>query len=624
MSCVYSNEKREAIKSLDNLTIYRFLDQIEDCKSILNNEFLDPFVPTLLKNSRDNSKKYGLQTRERFVNALKGELNSEGFFRKQTNKISPEDWIFSKLEEILYLWAKSNFLYFDKIFTAYKESRPKNIEVNYHDKDFFEFLLVQNQKYLVSRETLCSYYRFCSFVDEEIEKKLKVCKSRLDILKNIKQDLKNNTSNEDLELLKKENKEIKNELESTKKDFLDIQNINETLKIENENLRNEVNTQKEDNYELQYQIENLSKKIQNIDNTDIEKMKESLIDKLKDKDYKLKELEYKLEELTSLESKNEKLMEKIKDIEKYKTFNVRELRNCLNDIEYTQILKEIILSDKNTLNFVANALNLKEEIINNDSKNVAATNEEVYTLKDEITNLTELRNQLLDDIANLEQQKFETNKNNKYQIEQNVNQEYKENNEEFKLNLKLFETNQNEDLQQVLIENDIFDEDEFEDLRQSKIIISNQYKDYENWMKAQTITFKPLIVAVDYDWTSYKEWFGYFDNSIFKPSTTLIADYYKFLVENQDIPFGVVVFKDFNKIIPEFYLESFFEKIKTNGYIDLIHPNSIVSDDDNIYKRIEKEDLFDRLKFVLIKSQDEDAFDIKDSFVKNIGAVKNA
>ena len=30
MICAYSDEKREAIKNLDNLAIYRFLDQIQE------------------------------------------------------------------------------------------------------------------------------------------------------------------------------------------------------------------------------------------------------------------------------------------------------------------------------------------------------------------------------------------------------------------------------------------------------------------------------------------------------------------------------------------------------------------------------------------------------------------
>ena len=72
--------------------------------------------------------------------------------------------------------------------------------------------------------------------------------------------------------------------------------------------------------------------------------------------------------------------------------------------------------------------------------------------------------------------------------------------------------------------------------------------------------------------------------------------------------------------LPEIYLEEFFGNIQLNGYIDLIHPSNNISNEDCLYSRIEKEDLFNRLKFVLIKSNDEDAFEIKDSFIKNIGA----
>ena len=197
MICAYSDEKREAIKNLDNLAIYRFLDQIQEGRKILNENILEPFVPKQLKNSKDNSKKYGLQTKERFVDALKGNL--EGWFSDSKNKkrVTPEDKVFIMLPEILLIWAKNNFLYFEKIMNNYKEKYGKESEIDLLGKDFFEFLLIQNQELLISRETLFSYYRFTSFIDKDIEKRLKNCKSRLDILKDIKKKI-NNISEEEL------------------------------------------------------------------------------------------------------------------------------------------------------------------------------------------------------------------------------------------------------------------------------------------------------------------------------------------------------------------------------------------------------------------------------------------
>ena len=601
MICAYSDEKREAIKNLDNLAIYRFLDQIQEGRKILNENILEPFVPKQLKNSKDNSKKYGLQTKERFVEALKGNL--EGWFSDSKNKkrVTPEDKVFIMLPEILLIWAKNNFLYFEKIMNNYKEKYGKESEIDLLGKDFFEFLLIQNQELLISRETLFSYYRFTSFIDKDIEKRLKNCKSRLDILKDIKKKI-NNISEEEL------NKNIE--------ELSKLQELLKTKEDENESLINEINSQKEDIYELQDQIKVLSEKQNFSNNTDIEKMKENLNNKIKEKDNKINELEYKLDEYSSFEQKNEELLDKINSLEKMKNFNIRQLRSDLNYSENVKTLKEIVFSDKNLLNSFIDVLNLKDEILN---KNIEIIDNDFNILKNEVSELTEQRNQLDTEIKQLKQDKIYYEQNaNSLNVNNIISDTVPTSNQP---KLKLFENNTNKNLKETLIDNDIFDEDDFDKLQNAQILISTKCTDYNNWKKNGNVTFKPLIVSVNYDWTSYKDWFGYFDsNNTFKPATTLIADYYNFVNDNENIPFGVVVFKDFNKIMPEIYLEEFFGNIQLNGYIDLIHPLNSISNEDYLYSRIEKENLFNQLKFVLIKSNDEDAFEIKDSFIKSIGA----
>ena len=85
----------------------------------------------------------------------------------------------------------------------------------------------------------------------------------------------------------------------------------------------------------------------------------------------------------------------------------------------------------------------------------------------------------------------------------------------------------------------------------------------------------------------------------------MIADYYKSIKLNPYIPFGMVIFNDFNKILPEIYLESFFQNLEIKGFLDLIHPDANVQKEYEIFKRIE---FLNNLKFVLVKSNAKDSF----------------
>lgn len=129
---------------------------------------------------------------------------------------------------------------------------------------------------------------------------------------------------------------------------------------------------------------------------------------------------------------------------------------------------------------------------------------------------------------------------------------------------------------------------------------------------SQHYCFDPLYIFPEYDWTSYNDWFGYFDNGTFIPSKTKISDYYKF-VKTENLPLGVIVFFDFNDILPEIYIESFVKNISFNGGIDLVHQNLIVDKKSEFFKHIE---LPDSLKFVFVKSKSSKAFEIPCSMKK--------
>ena len=103
----YPNEKVKIIQSFEDKYIINFLDEIKNGpgRSCLI-KILSPFVPTHLKHESDNSKKFGLETKERFCKALKG----IGRFTNSTNrkKTLPENGAFEMLSTIYSLFMETN------------------------------------------------------------------------------------------------------------------------------------------------------------------------------------------------------------------------------------------------------------------------------------------------------------------------------------------------------------------------------------------------------------------------------------------------------------------------------------------------------------------------------------
>ena len=123
----------------------------------------------------------------------------------------------------------------------------------------------------------------------------------------------------------------------------------------------------------------------------------------------------------------------------------------------------------------------------------------------------------------------------------------------------------------------------------------------------------PIIrTSVEIDWHGVEDWFGYYKDGIFIPSKTQISDYYSFVKKNLDLPFGIIVFDNFNKIPPEVYIQTFIENMELNEKYPLVHP-ALAKDDK--YINIQK---LHNLKYFFIKSKDQNSFEIPVSMEKYI------
>lgn len=571
---MYPNNKQKIIQEFDDQYIFEFIDEIKISKARSRlNSYLAPFVPDELKHESSNAKKYGIKTRQRFCRALKGNL--DGYFANTQNhrkKISAKEKAFDTLYSILTLWIDSNPEFSDILVEEYKSIKKTDKEkIDVCDIDFLKFLCKINKEYLISKETIESLYKFGTLVPTpELDNLIQNCKTRLEIIGALriskKQDIDASKYETELEV---KNKQI------------------DTLYKEIEHKKFELNFYQDENSKLQQQIKHF-------ENTDIDKMKDNFKTHLRQKENEVNELKAQLEDYDEIVSQNEKLQVANKTLEGYRKFAIREFYSQMEDKKFRKTLKHLILSDDKTSKLVIKKLNLQEELL---LEADIIYNQKLKDENYELEKLTEQKELLILEIAEMQKEKDGYRKKPKVPLmilnEENFKEDFR-----FKLNKA---------------END-YDFKLHEKLKNDNVIIVEEKKDIEIWLKCQKFSCNPLEVIVEYDWTSYRDWFGFFNNdNKFIHSNTLIADYYKSIKLNSDIPFGMIIFNDFNKILPEIYLESFFQNLEIKGFLDLIHPDTNVQKEYEIFKRIE---FLNNIKFVLVKSKSKDAFAIPASLKK--------
>ncbi len=579
----YPNEKIKIIQGFEDKYIINFLDEIKkrEIRSRLNTA-LSPFIPEELKHENDNAKKYGKKTKNRFCIALKGEL--EGFFAdtKRSKRVLPRDKAFQTLFEIYGLWIEANPEFSKTYIEEYLSLREiEKGKFDIGDIDFLKFLLQKNKEYLISKETIEKFYDFGPIVPSpELNKLINNCKTRLDIIEHLHQS---QISYQEI---------IQYETKLNQKDEL-ISSLNQ--EIEDKNL--ELDFYLEENSKLQKQIKQL-------EHTNIDKMKQNFEKQLSRKEIEIDELKAQLEDYDEIVLQNEKLQVTNKTLEQYRKLDIRDFHAQMENKEFRKFLKHLILSDEKTSKLVVRMLNLKEELLLEADK---LYEQKFIDVNMKLEELNKQKASLLDEISDIKTQKSSHAAEKSLNFNQEILPKSSRmliDDEEFKEEFR-FELNK--------AEND-YDLKLHEKLKNNNVIIVEDKKDIAVWLKCQKFGCNPLEVIVEYDWTSYSDWFGFFDtDNKFIPSNTLIADYYKSTKLNQNLPFGIIIFNDFNKILPEIYLEPFFQNIEIKGFLDLIHPDTDVEKEYEIFKRIK---FLNNLKFVLVKSKSQDAFNIPMSFKK--------
>ena len=272
------------------------------------------------------------------------------------------------------------------------------------------------------------------------------------------------------------------------------------------------------------------------------------------------------------------------------------------------------MSDESTYKLVIRLLNLKEELLKEAHK---IYEQECIDDKLEIEQLEKQIDNLKLEIESLQNEKNEVSQTNIINTAQSSmlfddEELFKLPSENQAIPLMFKNEDQYDREVRLLLEDKKYINSLLKKFKKENFIIVEDEDDILTLINSQHYNFESLHIFPEYDWTSINDWFGYFDNGVFVPSKTKISDYYKF-VKDENLPLGVVVFYDFNKILPDMYLEPFIQNIHFNKGMDLIHPNAIVDNNSIDFKHIE---IPNSLKFVFVKSKSPNAFDIPYSMKK--------
>ncbi len=607
-------EKIKLIRTYRDGDLLSFIDEIrgKEYRAALN-QFLDFFVPKSVKNIKSNAEKYGLKTRYNFLTFFKS--NNLTSNKTNTNLDSHLQDLATKIYLSIYIiWVESQF-------GAEAESFSKSELVS---DDFIDKIIEGCKQEKYPKEVVEKFYKFSPFIniDEKIE--LKISRLRyqyIDYIDRFRREQQIEfAGSERIEKLKKSNLEssrtindLKNANTKLNSDKTHLLEENEILKKQNEELIGKVDSQTKrineiykENEELKntnLQLQKEKKEIDNISNP--LKMKESLEGKIEElnniiaiKNNEIEDLKNQSQTSSSgVDIKNSKEYIELKQkFDKLANFRMQELdKKIQEDKKLQQILLSLILNNSTASKLVIKHLNLKEEVINEGydyyDNEMIEKQFELRKLQQEIKNSQILINKLRSEKNNIISE-GQTSIQNQAENEAQVNvSKY------FKYDLKLKDA----DVANLFAGSDTGFVRKF---ISSEFVIMSEDKFRESF-DFSNVNIPICDVIVEPYWHSHEDWFGKYENGIFHPAKTMVSDYYNFVKHTPDLPFGLIVFRNFNKILPEIYIQPFIEAFSAEGCFRLIHP--LECKDGGDFAKIES---LPNLKYIMLKTNDDNSFSI--------------
>ena len=390
---------------------------------------------------------------------------------------------------------------------------------------------------------------------------------QLNEIKNLKIQLKEiKTENE---ILKKENEDLDDKLTSYTSDILDFEaecenmdNKIKDLEIENDNL-------KYNKYAVERDYNNLLKKYEELSNKksfsgDVEKMKNHFEEQLIEKDNIIRELKKDKEELIESNKEIISLQNENSKLKRRETGIIRDLKSLiLGNKDFQKKFKRIILEDKPICEFI-------------------------------VRNIPDLKSGVEQEVASRREQR-EIERERKKVITRNLSN----NNivEKIKVNYNDLKTH----YEKFCTDNGIIPISDLWNKIQSETFFIFEEDSLIKLLKNSNYDIDIKRISIEPNWHEMEDWFGKFDDGVFIPSKTDIADFYIDKKENPN-KLGILVFDNFNIIPPEIYIKYFIEDIENNGEFWVVDINTPIVEG---YEFMSVEHL-SNLKYFFIKSKDPD------------------
>lgn len=563
----YNKHKMDIIRTYADGDIINMINYIKDHDALKNiRKALDIYVPFILKKSNNNSKKYGLETKQAFVDGLKG-------CPKEVRKDKINS--FQELSEKIYtVFFK---LYIEELFSDIEDLDDFSAEDIFGEESLNILIEINNKKHC-PKEYIENWYKYNPYIDENVEIEQKIRNltfsfadmeknKQLNEIKNLKIQLKEiKTENE---ILKKENEDLDYKLTSYTSDILDFEakcenmdNKIKDLEIENDNL-------KYNKYAVERDYNNLLKKYEELSNKksfsgDVEKMKNHFEEQLIEKDNIIRELKKDKEELIESNKEIISLQNENSKLKRRETGIIRDLKSLiLGNKDFQKKFKRIILEDKPICEFI-------------------------------VRNIPDLKSGVEQEVASRREQR-EIERERKKVITRNLSN----NNivEKIKVNYNDLKTH----YEKFCTDNGIIPISDLWNKIQSETFFIFEEDSLIKLLKNSNYDIDIKRISVEPNWHEMEDWFGKFDDGVFIPSKTDIADFYIDKKENPN-KLGILVFDNFNIIPPEIYIKYFIEDIENNGEFWVVDINTPIVEG---YEFMSVEHL-SNLKYFFIKSKDPD------------------
>ena len=617
-------EKIKVIRTYSDGDLLSFIDEIrgKDNRTLLK-QLLDFFVPGNLRNTKNDAEKYGIKTKQLFLKKFKNDNSAANKIRKNIdNKL--QDSATKIYADIYMLWLMGQ-----SGINRYIESFDN---IHFGSKDFIEQVVEGCRKKKYPKEIVEKFYKFSPFIDIDATLELNISTLKFQYIDYIDQLEKEQQSNavrneklkkveqsrleltEKIKSIEKQNKELVNNLERTTEEYENIKEKNEHFVVKINQQEEEIESINKENALLKNENNKLQKEIEKINNiSNPLKMKESLQNKIEELNNTIKDKEKEIEYLkyctnTTSSQENVKNTGEYLDLkhryERLTNLRMKEIdKEIQEDKKLQQILLSMILNNSAASKLVIKHLNLKEEVINvgydyydNEMMNKRIELKELQKqeqeLRDSIKTLKDEKNVAISSINLIQQNNIQ--KNSAAGVCSSYTYDSKTNGIELSA---IFSH---------------LDDGFVKKFTTSKFIIMDENK-FKQHFDLSSIKIPVCNVIVETNWHSYEDWFGKYDNGIFHPAKTMVSDYYKFVKTSSDLPFGLIIFNKFNKILPEIYLQPFIESMEQIKRFNLIHPSEIKEKGE--FATIEN---LPNLKYIMLSTNDENSFRIPKFFEKYI------